>query len=97
MGPQHPPADRPTTHRADRGSTAISPDLRTVATNTAGNDYQTANLWDTTTRKQIGHFLHGHNGSVGLTFSPDGKILVTAGSDGGSQLPTTSPSRSAAR
>jgi WD40 repeat protein/beta-lactamase regulating signal transducer with metallopeptidase domain len=44
-------------------------------------------IWDTTTLKQVGK-IQGHKGGpvVGLTFSPDGKTLVTGGEDAAARL-----------
>jgi WD40 repeat protein len=39
-------------------------------------------IWDTATRKSVATFANSLPGSFGVTFSPDGERLATAGADG---------------
>jgi DNA-binding beta-propeller fold protein YncE len=71
---------------------AFSPDGKILATAGIGGQ---ARLWNVATRRQIGAamtaggevysatFTFSPNGKIGLAFSPDGKILATAGNENG--------------
>ena len=60
-------------------ATALSPDGKIAAT--ASNDDKTVKLWDTASGQELAT-LHGHAGPIQcMTFSPDGKRLVTGSED----------------
>jgi WD40 repeat protein len=61
---------------------AFSLDGKTLVT--GGDD---ARVWDTTTRRQVGEMITGHDGGAqAVQFSPDGKTLLTAGKGPSAQL-----------
>lgn len=60
---------------------AFSPDGRLLAAAHLDDDH-TVRLWDPAAEKQVGPSLRGHTKHVEcVTFSPDGRILVTAADD----------------
>ena len=66
-------------------SAAISPDGKVIASTglivgTAGIQLGEIRLWDRTTGKQI-HRLLEHHGPVAVAFHPDGKRLISGGTD----------------
>ncbi len=75
---------------ASAGTAAFSPDGRQLITGSpslamritlAAERHKTAELWDTTTGKQVRSFL-GHSRSVNsVAFSPDGQQVLTGSSD----------------
>ncbi len=61
---------------------AFSPDSKTLAVLGGG----TVRLWDVTSGQQIGAALSGGGGISTVSFSPDGRTLVTGDTDGAVQL-----------
>ena len=68
-----------------RAAVALSPDGRTLAAGVPGEDGPAVQLWDRATRQRIGSplELEGARRSVtAIAFTPDGRTLMTSGSDG---------------
>jgi hypothetical protein len=61
---------------------AFSPDGKLLAVGTVADKEHFVTLWDTTTWERVWRTFEGHtSGVMGVTFSPDGKQLATAGQD----------------
>jgi WD40 repeat protein len=73
-------------HRDGVAAATFSPDGTMIVTGSSGPGRGTARLWDATSGKAIGQALPHAGAALHLAFSPDGKILLTGGSDGLARL-----------